>query len=102
MRRRFDGVTWDADKSERCYAERGFDFQYATMLFEGPFVEWEDERRDYGEQRFVAVGEVAGRVIAIVWTPREELRRIISARVASRTERERFYVYRDTHEQADS
>ena len=53
----FEGFIWDSDKSDRCYSERGFDFDYAARIFEGEFIEWEDCRREYGEQRFVTVGQ---------------------------------------------
>jgi len=97
----FDGFTWDAEKSERCYQDRGFDFEYAVQVFEGDLIEWEDRRRDFGEQRFVTVGQVDGKVLAIVWTPRSNLRRIISARPASRSERDRFNATREANRQGD-
>jgi uncharacterized protein len=100
--REFDGCIWDADKSERCYAERGFDFDYAAKVFEADSIEWEDRRRDYGEPRFVTIGEVGELILVVVWTPRENMRRIISARPASRQEREKFYDHREAHEQRDS
>jgi hypothetical protein len=31
----FDGFEWDADKNERCLAERGFDFDYVAKIFSG-------------------------------------------------------------------
>ncbi len=52
----FDGFEWDEEKSARCHEERGFDFDYATKLFDGDFIEMEDRRRDWGEPRFVNIG----------------------------------------------
>jgi uncharacterized DUF497 family protein len=92
----FGGFEWDADKSERCLAERGFDFEYVTKIFGGDFIEWPDRRRDYGEERFVTVGTVDGRDFAVVWTPRKSTRRIISARPAARSEREQLHGHRET------
>ncbi|HUI84441.1 MAG TPA: BrnT family toxin [Candidatus Binatia bacterium] len=94
----FDGFSRDSDKSDRCYRERGFDFEYAAGIFEGDFVEWEDFRREYGEQRFVTVGQVADRILVVVWTARENFRRIIPPRPASRSERKKFYAARQTHQ----
>lgn len=91
----FEGFEWDDEKSTRCYEERGFDFDDAAQLFDGDFIEWEDRRRDWGEPRVVSVGEVAGRILAVVWTLRQNLRRIISARPASKSERERLYGHRE-------
>ena len=38
------------------------------------------ERRDYGEPRFITVGWLRGRFVVVVWTPRQDGRRIISMR----------------------
>ncbi len=98
----FDGFEWAEEKSERCYEERGFDFAYAARLFDGDFIEWEDRRRDWGEPRIISVGEVEARILTVVWTPRGNLRRIISARPASRAEREKLYGKREAHQQRSS
>lgn len=71
-------------------------------MFEGDFIEWEDHRHKYGEQRFVSVGKVEDNVLAVVWTPRDKTRRIISARPASRLERKQFYAEREAHQEEDS
>lgn len=47
---------WDPAKSEANYRIRGFDFEFATLVFEGPILVVEDGRREYGERRFVAIG----------------------------------------------
>ena len=78
---------WDEEKSFRNLAERGFDFEFACCIFEGETIEQEDMRRDYGERRIVALGEVDG----VVHTRREGRRRIMSARLANRREQD---VYR--------
>jgi uncharacterized protein len=46
-----------------------------------------DVRRSYGEVRIQAIGEAAGMAPVVVHTDRDDIRRIISARVASRKER---------------
>lgn len=97
----FDGFEWDAKKSECCYQRSGFNFNYAAEVFDAGYIEWQDLRRDYGEPRFVAIGEVEGRVLAVVRTPRGTVRRIISARAASRRERRQFYGTREAKQQAD-
>jgi uncharacterized DUF497 family protein len=48
---------WDEVKSARTKAVRGFDFNYATQIFKGEVLEEEDRRRNYGERRFLAIGE---------------------------------------------
>ena len=82
---------WDEEKSDRCRSERGFDFYFARKVFQSDaYAEWEDHRREYSEPRFVSIGEVCGETWAVVWTPRGNARRIISARRASRQERKRL------------
>ncbi len=82
---------WDEAKSQRNLAERGFDFEFACRIFEGDVIERDDIRRDYGEHRIIAFGEVEGNVIGVVYTCREERRRIISARLANMRERDAYH-----------
>lgn len=89
---RFD---WDARKSDRNLDERGFDFEFATQIFEGRTLEREDTRRDYGERRVIAIGTAEGIALTVVYTDRAEaggevVRRIISARVSHRHERKSY------------
>ena len=78
---------WDEAKSRRTLNERGFGFDYAARIFRGPTLEKRDDRRDYGETRMQAVGQVGDDVLFVVYTDRDNSRHIISARLASRKER---------------
>jgi uncharacterized DUF497 family protein len=86
--------TWDPEKSERNLTERGFDFAFASLAFAGPTLERIDTRQDYGEVRRVALGLADDIALTIVFTDRVEagdvVRRIISARVSSRRERQAY------------
>jgi uncharacterized protein len=86
---------WDDRKSERNRVERGLPFEAAAAMFDGPVLEREDRRRDYGERRILATGMLAGRVLTCVYVDRVQgtvvVRRIISLRAAIRQER-RDYV----------
>lgn len=78
---------WDEHKSELCFEERGFDFAYAAQAFFDPHrMVRADLRFDYGEQRFMLLGEVQGRLFSLVYTPRTHAVRIISARKANARE----------------
>ena len=55
----------------------------AEAIFEGATITIEDDRRDYGEIRFITVGFLEGRMVVVVWTPRGAARRIISLRKAN-------------------
>ncbi|MDP9348936.1 MAG: BrnT family toxin [Gemmatimonadota bacterium] len=69
--------------------KHGIDFEDAIGIFEGPvFVKRSD--RD-GEERFVAVGEVEGRVVAVAYTIRGDSYRIISARRGRKNEQRDYY-----------
>jgi uncharacterized protein len=86
--------TWDPGKSERNFAERAFDFAFAASIFAGPTLERIDTRQDYGEVRRIALGLADGIPLTVVYTDRAEagevVRRIISARVSSRHERQAY------------
>ena len=88
---RFD---WDCAKGERNRRERGFGFDFAALIFEGETLEWLDDRTDYGEARLRAIGKVDGLVVHVVFTDRDDVRRIISARLADRKERKRWHASR--------
>jgi uncharacterized DUF497 family protein len=74
---------WDPGKHEKTRRERGFGFDYAARIFAGRVVEIVDRRRDYGEERIRAIGEIDGRVCVVIYTGRGMVRWIISAWKAS-------------------
>jgi uncharacterized protein len=57
-------------------------------VFSGPCVTFEDDRFEYGEERFVTLGLLAGRLVVIAHTPRDEGTCVISMRKANRREQE--------------
>jgi len=59
-------------------AVSGFDFQTATVKV--------DDRKDYGETRYVAYGLVGARLHALVFTPRGDALHVISFRKANQRE----------------
>lgn len=82
---------WDDAKSDACFAERGFDFAYAMQVFLDPDRRVEaDSRFDYGEPRYRVLGQIEGRVFLVVYTPRGEAFRLISARKANAKEVTRY------------
>lgn len=53
-----------------------------------------DEREDYGEDRWIGIGLLNGRVVVVVYTePDDETIRIISLRKALSHERKRYEQY---------
>ena len=78
---------WDEAKSEACFQVRGFDFAYAARAFFDPDrVVQADTRHSYGEERFQVMGQIEQRLFVIVYTPRRDAIRIISARKANQRE----------------
>ena len=73
-------ISYDPAKRDRTLAERGLDFEEAMVVFEGPTIDVLDDRNDYGEARWATFGRLKGRLIVVVWTPRNEGRHIISMR----------------------
>jgi uncharacterized protein len=57
-------------------------------VFSGPCVTFEDDRFEYGEQRLITLGLLAGRVVVIAHAPRDAGTRIISMRKGNRREQE--------------
>ncbi len=85
---------WDENKAESNYRMHGVGFEEATKVFDDPLrIEWFDNRRDYGEDRFLA----NGRVLLVAYTMREETVRLIHARLANKGQRDTYYGNRETY-----
>jgi len=82
---------WDETKSTACAVERGFDFTYASRLFDGPVLERVDARQNYREMRIQAIGRIEGRLFVVVYTTRGDTTHIISARRAHQKEWDRWF-----------
>ena len=83
-------VEFDEAKRQATLTHRGLDMAEAGTFFEGPTITIEDDRQAYGEKRFISIGYLWARMSVIVWTPRENARRIISMRKANEREQERY------------
>ena len=82
---------WDEDKSITCYLTRGFDFAYAAFAFADPDrIIRQDHRFTYGEDRYELIGRIEGRLYVVIYTPRDDRVRIISARKANPRELKRY------------
>ena len=79
---------WDPIKNDDNVRKYLLDFSDAWRVFEGPLLTETDDRFDYGEQRLVSLGLLAGRVVVIAHSPRDEGTRIISMRKGNRREQE--------------
>ena len=79
---------WDEEKNLANIGKHGISFEQAQQIFDGPTLDREDDRTDYGEKRTTSLG-LLGRIVllSVTHTDREGRMRIISARPASRKER---------------
>ena len=86
-------IEFDEGKRGATLKNRGLDMARVPEIFAGPtLTEW-DNRRDYGEKRYITVGLLDDSMVVIVWTPRGNLLRVISLRKANERER-RIYESR--------
>lgn len=87
--------SWDPKKSAANLRTRGFDFAFATLIFDGPTLERVDRRRFYGETRITAIGLAYELPLTVVYTDRGDPgpafeRRIIAAWRSNRRERQAY------------
>jgi uncharacterized protein len=88
VRRRFD---WDPSKASVNARKHDVDFLDALEAFDDPYhLREQDARFDYGEVRERLIGRAGNDIILVVFTEREGLTRLISARKASRRERRKY------------
>ena len=83
---------WDAEKDERNQEKHGVPFSEATTVFADPLtVTIGDPDLSVGEERFITVGvSYRQRLLVVAHRDQGDRIRIISARVATRQERESY------------
>jgi uncharacterized protein len=82
---------WDESKRIANLRKYGIDFSDVPAVFSGSIVTVEDDRFEYGGERFVTFGLLQGHVIAVVHTESEDYIRIISARKATKYEQQTYF-----------
>jgi uncharacterized DUF497 family protein len=82
---------WDPAEARRNLEKHGVDFEDVEHAFRGRLLERKDDRRDYGEERWRALGEVDGVVLEIVYTRGGRAIRLVSAWKAGKRRREAFH-----------
>ena len=76
-------IAFDPAKRDATLKSRRLDMAAAGAIFDGDTLTVEDDRRDYGETRYLTIGFLQGRMVVVVWTARGPIRRIISLRKAN-------------------
>ena len=83
---------WDEAKNRLNVRRHGVDFADVTDFLDDPgVIERLDLRDDYGEERIMAIANVGGRIMAILYVERGSAIRLISARTASRDETNDYF-----------
>jgi len=89
--------SWDARKARKNYEKHGVSFEEASTVFADPDgLDWEDLEHADAEHRWKRLGMSSeGRTLLVVYTLRRlkngtETVRVISAREASRKERQAY------------
>ena len=86
-------ITWDPDASRRCEDEYGFSFADLVSVFDDERYDPLDpgEREHLGEMRRIIIGRLPwGLIVAVVYTMRGSVKRVIRVRPARRSERRAF------------
>jgi uncharacterized protein len=81
-------LEWDEEKRRTNLEKHGLDFRRAVDAFAPPNLTYSSPRGQ--EARWVTVGTSLGRLIAVVWTEREDAVRVISMRGARREEERQY------------
>jgi len=79
-------IAYDAAKDRANVQRHGISLAEAARINWAAVLEKLDDRDDYGEDRYKALGFIEGLLYAVVYVDRNNLRRIISLRKASRRE----------------
>ncbi|WP_281687468.1 BrnT family toxin [Pseudomonas citronellolis] len=82
---------WDEAKNQANIRKHGIDSRDVPEIFQHPLLALRDDRIDYEEERWIAIGWLRRLVGVVVYTERRgEVIRIISARKATRQEVRRY------------
>lgn len=82
---------WDERKRKSNLRKHGIDFVGCEEIFDRNRLTMIDDRADYGEERFVTLGLLRGRVVAVVHTEAADTIRTISIRKATKREQALFF-----------
>lgn len=79
-------ITYDPAKDRSNQHKHGVSLAEAAHIEWDTALEWLDDRYDYGEPRYIALGAIGDRLYCVVFVDREDNRRIISLRKANARE----------------
>ena len=80
-------IEFDLAKDRIDRSKHGLSLAAAAALFDGPILRQIDDRLDYEEERWLAIGRIGDHFFTTCFTMRGSVYRIISFRRSSRKER---------------
>ncbi len=84
---------WSRAKADANRRKHGITFELAAAVFDDPRrLDFADDREAYGEERLSTIGRIGRRILSVVFVERENRIRIISAREATRDERQQYHA----------
>ena len=87
---------WDDEKNKTNIRKHGIDFDTAALVFaDENRLEIFDEIHSGNEDRYITIGMIneVAYIVMVVYTERENIIRLISARRATKQERSMYYDY---------
>ena len=81
---------WDENKNQANIAKHGVNFLSAEGFNWATAIETVDNRMNYGEERWIALGFIGDHLHVLVYVHRSDSIRIISLRKANKREREYY------------
>jgi uncharacterized protein len=83
---------WNEDKARVNLLKHGISFEEARLVFDDPFfVDFHDPDHSDDEERYIIIGESRpNRLLVVSYTERGNKVRLISAREATRNEKETY------------
>ena len=87
---------WDDQKARLNFQKHGINFEEAKTVFRDPLAYiFDDQWHSVGEKREIIIGhDDKNRLILVSFTERNQIIRIISARLAPKKERQDYEEYR--------
>jgi uncharacterized DUF497 family protein len=83
-------LSYNQDKNESNILLRGLDFNLVKDFNWFLATIFEDTRKNYGENRFVAIGSIDERIYVVIFTPRGNKIHVISLRKANKREVKKY------------
>ena len=82
---------WDPNKDKKNKKKHGISFTEATEVFNDVNrITNVENKHDYGEERLRTVGKVPKGLFDVIWTPRNNRKRLISAHPASKKSKRNY------------